>query len=97
MKEVKTMTKNETNKISFKLNNSSNELKQFIKNLLLTAIISLIGAIISCSVFFLFLSVFIFNLEIQKFNSDFTKIESKTIINQVDTLSNNIKYYFFEN
>ena len=56
-----------------------------------------IKACISCSIFFLFLSMFIFNLEIQKFNSDFTKIESKTIINQVDTLPNNIKYYFFEN
>lgn len=55
-----------------------------------------IEACISCSIFFLFLSVFIFNIEIQEFNSDFTKIESKTIINQVDTLSNNIKYYFNE-
>ena len=64
----KTKIKNETNKISFKLNNSSNELKLFIKKLLQTAIISFIGAIVSCSVFFLFLSMFIFNLDFQKYH-----------------------------
>lgn len=68
-----------------------------LKQLLQTALINLIGSIVSCSIFFLFLSMFIFNLEIQKFSSDFTRIESKTIINQVYTLPNNIKYYFNEN
>ena len=67
-----------------------------LKQLLQTALISFIGSIVSCSIFFLFLSMFIFNIEIQNFSSDFTKIKSKTIINQVDTLPNNIKYYFSE-
>lgn len=67
-----------------------------LKQLLQTALNSLISSIVSCSIFFLFLSMFIFNLEFQNFSSDFKKIESKTIINQVDTLPNNIKYYFSE-
>jgi len=89
-------TTNETNTISFKLNNSTNELKRNIIVAILGVLYYICKCLIACSIFFLFLSMFIFNLEIQKFNSDFTKIESKTIINQVDTLSNNIKYYFNE-
>ena len=68
-----------------------------LKQLLKTIITSLITSFISCSMFFLFLSIFVFNLEIQNFSSDFKTIKSKTIINQVDTLPNNIKYYFNEN
>jgi hypothetical protein len=67
-----------------------------LKQLLQTALNSFISSFISCSIFFLFLSMFIFNLEFQNFSSDFTKIKSKTIINQVDTLPNSIKYYFSE-
>ena len=90
------MTTNETNTISFKLNNSSNELKQFIKQLLSTAIINLIGSIISCSVFFLFLSIFIFNIEIQEFNHDFTKIQKRTCVIQQTSLIETIYTYFNE-
>ena len=91
----KTKIKNETNTISFKLNNSGNELKQFIKKLLSTALISFIGAIISCSIFFLFLSIFIFNLQIQHHLPN-GNMSSFTDIVQVDLLQDNLKAYFFE-
>ena len=68
-----------------------------LKQLLQTAIISLIGAIVSCSVFFLFLSVFIFNLEIQNFSGDYMNIKSKTNIIQVDLFQDNLKAYFLDN
>lgn len=89
------MATNETNTISFKLNNSSNELKQFILKLLQTALISLIGSIVSCSVFFLFLSIFIFNLQIQHHLPN-GNMSSFTDIVQVDLFQDNLKAYFFE-
>ena len=89
------MKTTETNTISFKLNNSSNELKLFIKKLLSTALISFIGSIVSCSVFFLFLSVFIFNLQIQHHLPN-GNMSSFTDIVQVDLFQDNLKAYFFE-
>ena len=89
------MKTTETNTISFKLNNSGNELKQFILKLLQTALISFIGAIVSCSVFFLFLSVFIFNLQIQHHLPN-GNMSSFTDIVQVDLFQDNLKAYFFE-
>lgn len=67
-----------------------------LKQLLQTAIISLIGAIISCSVFFLFLSIFVFNIEIQEFNHDFTKIQKRTCVIQQTSLIKTIYTYFNE-
>lgn len=49
-------------------NKSLIELRSTLKQLLQTALNSLIGSIIACSIFFLFLSMFIFNLDVQHYH-----------------------------
>lgn len=66
-----------------------------LKQLLQTALISLIGSIISCSIFFLFLSIFIFNLQIQHHEPN-GNLKDYTSIVQIDELYSNLHAYFFE-
>lgn len=67
-----------------------------LKQLLSTALISLIGSIVSCSIFFLFLSMFIFNLDFQTyhFKGDRVVIDSQVQVIQALQFDELIDTYF---